>query len=134
MLQIIYVSTANPAVGPVDPAPILSISRDLNLRDDITGMLYSDGGRFLQVLEGPNAETEATMNRIRRDQRHRAIVTLVQRPVEGREFGDWSMAHFTPGSDADAFVRRVSALVAGASPNLRATIEGFAKARRPSLR
>lgn len=134
MLQIIYVSTANAALGPVDPLPILEVSRELNLRDGITGLLYSDGGRFLQVLEGPVAETEAAMARIRSDRRHRAIVILARRAIEAREFGDWSMAHYMPGSDADAFVARISEMVAAASPNLRATIEGFAQARRPSLK
>jgi hypothetical protein len=134
MLQIIYVSSANPAVGPVDPEPILQVSRDLNLRDGITGLLYSDGARFMQVIEGPAAETKATMDRIRRDLRHRAIVILVQREVDAREFGDWSMAHHTPGSDADAFVARISDRVAGTSANLRATFDGFVRERRRALR
>lgn len=133
MLQIIYVSTANPAVGAVDPAPILAASRELNLRDSITGLLYSDGKRFLQVIEGPPAETEACMDRIRRDRRHRALVQLVHRSVGGRSFGNWSMAHYLPGSDADTFVERVDALVADAPPNIRATFAGFAQERRKTL-
>jgi len=58
MLQIIYVSTANPALRAVDPGPILDASRELNLRDSITGLLYSDGKRFMQVIEGPPVETK----------------------------------------------------------------------------
>jgi hypothetical protein len=134
VLQIIYVSSANPAVGPVDPAPILEVSRYCNQRDGITGLLYSDGGRFMQVIEGPDALTDATMDRIRRDQRHRAIVMLVHRQIEERAFGDWAMAHYTPGSDADAFIAQVGEMVANASDNIRATFEGFAGARRSALR
>jgi hypothetical protein len=70
VLQITYVSSANPAVGPVDAEPILDISRHCNLRDGVTGLLYSDGGRFMQVIEGPDDLTDATMDRIRRDRRH----------------------------------------------------------------
>lgn len=58
MRQIIYVSTANPALGPVDAGPMLSVSRELNLRDSVTGLLYSDGKRFMQVIEGPPVETK----------------------------------------------------------------------------
>ena len=134
MLQIIYVSTANAALGAVDPEPILAVSRDLNQRDSITGLLYSDGKRFMQVIEGPPAETEACMERIRRDLRHKALVQLVRRPVEARAFGEWSMAHYPPGSDADAFVERVAALVADAPVSIRATFEGFAQERRKTLR
>jgi hypothetical protein len=134
VIQIIYVSSANPAVGPVDPVPILEVSRRCNQRDGITGLLYSDGGRFMQVIEGPDDLTDATMDRIRRDQRHRAIVTLVRRGIEECAFGDWAMAHYTPGSGADAFIARVGGMVAGASDNIRATFEGFASARKASLR
>lgn len=134
MIQIIYVSSANPAVGPVDPAPILDVSRRCNQRDGITGLLYSDGGRFMQVIEGPDDLTDATMDRIRRDQRHRAIVTLVHRGIEERAFGGWAMAHYAPGSGADAFITRVGGMVAGASDNIRATFEGFASARKAALR
>lgn len=72
MLQLIYVSTINPKAGGVDPAPILVASRRNNGRDRITGMLYSDGQRFMQVLEGPDYKVEETFKRISRDARHRA--------------------------------------------------------------
>lgn len=134
MLQIIYVSTANPALGAVDAAPILQVSRERNLQDSITGLLYSDGKRFMQVIEGPPDETEACMARIVRDRRHKAIVQLVHRRVGERAFGEWSMAHFEPGSGADAFVERVAALVADAPPSIRETFAGFAHERRKTLR
>ena len=130
MLQLIYVSSVNPKTGGVDPAPILVVSRRNNARDHITGMLYSDGARFLQALEGPEAAVEAAFQRIGRDTRHRAIVTLSRRIVQRREFGEWQMAHRTPGEDADAFVARVGKIVARASADVRAIFEGFADVRR----
>jgi hypothetical protein len=60
-------------------------------------------------------------------------VTLVHRPIDARAFGDWSMAHYTPGSDADAFIAQVAEMTAGASDNIRATFEGFASARKSSF-
>jgi hypothetical protein len=133
MLQIIYVSTANPALGLVDPEPILYVSRARNLEDSITGLLYSDGKRFMQVIEGPPEQTEACMQRIRRDLRHKAIVVLVHRLVDARAFGDWSMAHYEPGSDADAFEAQVGALVAGTPASIRATFRGFVRERSKAL-
>ncbi|RYD62298.1 MAG: BLUF domain-containing protein [Sphingomonadales bacterium] len=129
MLQLVYVSSANRREA-IDPANILATSRRNNLRDGITGMLYSDGARFLQVLEGPELKVEAAYARIEADPRHRAIVILSRRTIDAREFGEWEMAHHIPGSDADAFVDRVKALAAGASSNVRATFEGFARVRR----
>jgi hypothetical protein len=130
MLQLIYVSSINPKTGGVDPAPILVTSRRNNARDQITGVLYSDGLRFMQVLEGPDEAVERAFKRISRDTRHRAIVVLSRRPVHRREFGDWQMAHRTPGEDADAFVARIGKIVARASDEVRATFQGFAEVRR----
>ncbi len=130
MLQLVYVSSVTPSAGHVDPATILAASRANNSRDAITGLLYSDGARFLQALEGPDDKVEAAFERIRQDARHRAIVILSRRTIEKREFGEWAMAHRTSGIDADRFIESVSALAANAAPNVRATFEGFAKVRR----
>ncbi|QIG81011.1 BLUF domain-containing protein [Stakelama tenebrarum] len=130
MLQLVYVSSVNPAAGSVAPEPILQVSRRLNARDDITGLLYSDGRRFLQALEGPEEAVEAAFARIEADPRHRAIVLLSRRIVDRREFGDWMMAHRTTAEDLDEFLHRIRTLVARASPEIRATFEGFAELRR----
>jgi hypothetical protein len=130
MLQLVYVSSVRPGAQDVDTAKILATSRANNARDSITGLLYSDGTRFLQALEGPADKVQAAYTRIKADPRHRAVVMLSERQIEAREFGDWAMAHKTPGSDEQAFIDRVSALSATASPNVRATFESFAQVRR----
>lgn len=130
MLQLIYVSSVRPGAEGIDPATILATSRANNQRDEITGLLYSDGTRFLQALEGPAEKVEAAYARIKADPRHRAIVMLSERDIDTREFGEWAMAHKMPGTDADAFIARVSELSANASPNVRATFESFAQVRR----
>lgn len=129
MLQLVYVSSANRREAP-DPVRILATSRRNNHRDSITGLLYFDGTRFLQVLEGPEGKVEEAFARIQADSRHRALVLLSRRMIDGREFGNWDMAHYEPGTDADAFVERIAKLSANASSDVRATLEGFAKVRR----
>lgn len=129
MLQLVYVSSANRREAP-DPVRILATSRRNNHRDSITGLLYFDGTRFLQALEGPEAKVEETFARIQADPRHRALVVLSRRMVEGREFGSWDMAHCTPGADADDFLARISRLTANAASDVRATFEGLAQVRR----
>ncbi|MBO9712605.1 BLUF domain-containing protein [Sphingomonas sp.] len=129
MFQLVYVSSVVPETAP-DPEAILRVSRVNNARDGITGLLYSDERRFLQVLEGEPLAVEQAFARIQLDPRHRAIVVLLRREIEAREFGDWAMAHRTPGDDADAFIARVAELVAHAAPAVRGTFQGFAEARR----
>jgi hypothetical protein len=127
MLQLVYISTA---VGSVATASILAESRANNTRDRITGLLFSDGRRFLQALEGEPAMVERAFARIGADTRHRALVVLSRREVAQREFGDWAMAERVAGADGEAFTRRVADLVANASPAVRATFDSFARLQR----
>ena len=127
MLQLVYISTA---VGTPSGPAILAVSRRNNRRAEISGLLYADGKRFLQALEGPQEMVEQFYERIRRDPRHRAPVVLSRRVVAEREFGDWDMAERLVGEDADAFLARVEELVAGADPSVRATFDGLAQMRR----
>lgn len=127
MLQLVYISTA---VGMPSGPAILAASRRNNRRAGISGLLYADGKRFLQALEGPQEVVEEFYERIRRDPRHRAPVVLSRREVAEREFGNWDMAERLPGEEADAFLARVGDLVAGADASVRATFDGLAQVRR----
>lgn len=127
LLQLIYISTV---VGQPSNAEILTASRRNNARDGLTGLLYSDGVRFMQVLEGPTEQVETAYARIKLDPRHRAAVVLSRRLVEEREFGLWKMAARAPGEESEAFLARVESMVAGADANVRATFDSFARVRR----
>lgn len=127
MLQIVYISSA---VGTVDTAQILAASRRNNARDGLTGLLYADGRRFLQALEGEALAVERTLERISADPRHRAVVVLSCRDIEVREFGEWAMAERVAGAEGDAFVAHVRTLIANAAPSVRATFDGFVQLRR----
>ncbi|MBA4761425.1 BLUF domain-containing protein [Sphingomonas sp.] len=129
MLQIMYISSAAHC-APIDVAQILTVSRRNNARDGVTGFLYADGRRFLQVLEGPAEAVERAFVRIGADPRHRAVVTLSRREIEAREFGEWAMAHRMSGGDTDALMAQIAERLEAASPNVRATFESFAKIRR----
>ena len=126
MLQLVYISTA---VGQPSTPSILAVSRRNNRRAEVSGLLYADGKRFLQALEGPKDVVEATFERIRLDPRHRAPVILSRREVQDREFGNWDMAERLPGEDADSFIHRIEKLVAGADASVRATFDGLVQLR-----
>lgn len=127
MLQLVYISTA---VGDPEPAAILRASRRNNGRDGVTGLLYYNGRRFLQALEGEQPAVEAAFERIRRDPRHRAVVLLSRREVTEREFGPWAMAERGPDGAGESLMCQVAPLLAGASPNVRGTFEGFMQLAR----
>jgi hypothetical protein len=58
----------------------------------ITGFLVTGDGRFLQLLEGPVGEIDATFARILLDDRHVDISVISRGPVERRLYRDWNMA------------------------------------------
>lgn len=129
MLQLVYISSAG-VRGTDGLDAILATSRRNNARDGITGLLYADGVRFLQALEGEEAVVEAAFERIRADPRHRAVVVLSRRAVASREFGPWDMAARGHDAEGDAFVARIERLVANAAPAVRGTFAGLVSVRR----
>ena len=130
MRQLVYISTVTGPDVDVTPAAILSTSRRNNARARVSGLLYFDGRRFLQALEGEDEAVSATFARIEGDPRHRAIVILSDRQVETREFGDWAMAFKSRGQADEQVSAMVSLLSSEAAPGVRATFEGFAQIRR----
>lgn len=116
MKQILYASLNARSDGkPADSQAILEQSRHNNAIDGITGLLWTDGHRFLQIIEGDDEAVDACFARIRADPRHRAIVTIVDRPITTREFGYWAMAQRDRGDVADAHDARVRRLLSGAT-------------------
>jgi hypothetical protein len=130
--QICYMSRA----AALDDDTIRSI-RDVaeirNRADAITGLLLSDGTRFLQAIEGPAVALRACFARIVRDPRHYDIVTITSGLVRTRQFGNWSMRHrHRPWAiDNDDFRRDVMEDVAAVKDmQLKAMFIGFAALSR----
>lgn len=128
MRQLLYISSSKRG-ETVDVGRILEQSRHNNAIDGVTGLLWTDGVRFLQVLEGPPESVAATYARIGKDPRHHAIVVLSDRTVEQREFGHWSMSHAAAGEDDGLYRDRIAKLLSGASESVRQTFLGLIEAR-----
>ena len=133
MFQLIYISTAHPSVDQHEVSRILARSRTRNEADCITGLLVFDGKRFLQALEGERGLVHACYDRILLDPFHRAALTLSEREIQEREFGDWTMAwtrvdiidgKLPLGDLVDSLVEQAS------DPNTRALFRGFARIER----
>jgi len=132
MLQLAYISSARGSLILSDVEQILLVSRRNNQAKRITGLLIFDGKRFLQVLEGDAEVVEQTYTRIRKDARHRAVVTLSERTVADRGFGSWAMASHIVGPvmGSGDLPARVDAMTAGLEDaNMREMLRGFARVR-----
>ena len=90
-VRIIYVSQASPTVGQVDVERLVTLSSERNAFYGITGVLAFDGGRFVQILEGPGSQVENLYARIRADGRHEGVVTLAHDNIDAPHFPNWMM-------------------------------------------
>lgn len=130
MKRLLYISTARADLNPNELETLLAQSRRANAAAGLTGLLIVGGRRFLQVLEGPEAAVTSTYDRIRRDDRHFALVKLHEKNIEARSFASWAMGFERGGSVAPSatLAEQVSSLVAPiADATLRAYFTGFAE-------
>lgn len=89
--SLIYISVAASEFSEPELLEILRVSRENNVRDDLTGMLLYKEGRFMQLLEGPEPAVCATYQRISCDSRHRETTILLESRTAERDFEEWSM-------------------------------------------
>jgi hypothetical protein len=115
MRQLLYVSRADPRGRHADLDGIMFQSRHNNAIDGITGLLWTDRHRFLQVIEGPEESVEDCFARIRADNRHRDVTVLLDTAVEKRQFGAWSMERRDACLAADGYDERMRRLLDSAS-------------------
>ena len=119
MRQILYMSSSTIAGDKADLVGLLQQSRHNNALHDITGLLWSDGTHFLQVIEGPTAFVDATFGRITQDDRHYDLSLQHNIPIHERQFGAWTMAHRRADDPVDAYDARMRRLLNGASQRVR---------------
>ena len=120
MRQFVYASTSKIGFARTKLEAILETSRRYNAANAITGLLWTDGKRFAQILEGSDSAIDALMARIRIDPRHHELVELSDRPIDQREFGDWTMALRDETGASVAFNARVRTGLAGAPADVQA--------------
>ncbi len=102
--QIVYTSQPTRSFSNDDLAGLLSGARQHNQDHNITGFLLYDGREFVQLLEGPAAEIEALLARIKADKRHDNVQVIVDTEEDTTYFAEWSMAYsFLEGDSLQRF-------------------------------
>lgn len=91
MISLTYLSTATAPYDDSALRDLLAMSRENNHAAGLTGMLLYVGGHFIQTLEGPEEDVDATFARIERDPKHRDLFVALREGIDSRVFPDWSM-------------------------------------------
>jgi hypothetical protein len=99
MKNIVYVSSAVRLLGEDQLMDILTSARKNNAEYNISGILFYAEGTFMQVLEGEDADVDYIMGKIILDPRHKNLITLLDEPIQKKNFTDWTMGFTTPNAD-----------------------------------
>lgn len=91
--HFIYASAASCAFDSRALQCLLEKSRLNNRRLGVTGMLLFVDGSFFQVLKGHPEHLKTVVRSISADTRHNRISRIIEEPIAGRSFGDWSMGY-----------------------------------------
>jgi Sensors of blue-light using FAD len=90
LIQLIYRSRS--LIEGAEYNQLLQTCLRNNPKRDITGVLISHSGWFLQVLEGTAENVFSLFKLIETDPRHADFLLLRFNAIESRDFTDWSMA------------------------------------------
>ena len=129
MQTIIYISRAKQNFTSGDLADLCDLADARNRSEDITGLLLSDGTRFIQALEGDAAAVQAVMDRIAKDSRHDNISYLRPITTNCRQFRKWTTEYLAERDlgEERGFLDRVMRHVAGVEcDSIKAVFIGFA--------
>jgi hypothetical protein len=96
--RLAYVSRPRPGLSVVEIPRIVSVCRARNEVEGISGVLLYTGLDFAQVIEGPPQPVENLWARIRADDRHCDIVTLIDEHALSPWFLDWRVGYPAGGT------------------------------------
>ncbi len=99
--SLVYVSEVRRPMSAAELVRLMEEIEPRNRSNGLTGMLLYKDGCFIQALEGPHQAVRATLERIRRDRRHRGLVVLQEQALAERQFPAWSMGFRNLNGAAD---------------------------------
>ena len=93
MFELIYRSVALDKINSLEITKILNISREFNLKNNITGCLLFYKNEFVQILEGDQDVIEKLYAKIEKDTRHSNVILIAKNEKSERTFHNWVMAY-----------------------------------------
>ncbi len=93
MIELLYQSEAGFAFDDKIIETILTTARERNAIENISGMLFFDGIKFIQILEGPEENVDRVFASITQDRRHSQIELIYRGRIFERSFADWRMGY-----------------------------------------
>ncbi len=91
LVQLIYVSDRKSTCTEKDIEKILDSSKKNNPGLGVTGVLFYNEKKFLQLVEGEYKIIMETYDKIKTDPRHERCIMLTCSPIKEKSFTSWNM-------------------------------------------
>ncbi|MDG5492342.1 BLUF domain-containing protein [Psychroserpens sp. SPM9] len=98
--SIIYQSKAKAEFTIAQIDMMLLKAKQFNKTHNISGCIIYNGHKFLQIIEGQKADIIKLYAKIKADQRHENVITLIETSTHDTLWDDWSMAFYKFTGDA----------------------------------
>lgn len=89
--QIVYYSDATKSFSEQEIIELLTKANQYNSARGITGCLIYANNKFIQLLEGEHDRVIELYEKIKRDPRHKNILTVIEMSVSQKLFSNWGM-------------------------------------------
>lgn len=110
LVEFAFESQVATGVGPGQLIALARRAWSFNTRMGLTGEMRLEGGRFVQMVEGPCAVVQPLAGRILADPRHGAIRLIALRRLAARRHAGWSMVGFEAEATCPLPARRAANL------------------------
>lgn len=84
-----YVSSCKDTLTAKDLEHLFLVNKRNNTEHGVSGILIYNNGNFLQILEGDEDTVKNIFKKIKRDSRHRNLITLINNSIDERIFHDY---------------------------------------------
>ena len=119
MRQVLYGSVIANAATKLDLEALVVQARSRNKALCATGIIWSDGWRIVQVIEGPDTAIERLFTSIQNDTRHKIINTILYKSIVERQFGIWPLAYRTANNISDGYDAKAYEYIMASSYDVR---------------
>lgn len=133
MRQLLYVSRSRIGSDTQALDRLMMQARNNNAIDGTTGLLWTDGSRFAQVLEGEDAVIAQLLDKLRIDERHAGLAIVQDVQIAERRFGQWSMNRPDADPVAEVYADRMRRQLASIRSPLSEAFEQVVAGSRPVL-
>jgi hypothetical protein len=108
MNRLLYISDSLVGNNLFELGQIMATARKSNKQNHLTGLLWTDGVQFAQVIEGEEEPISELLERLMDDPRHKNLDVLMFANVEKREFDDWYLNMLFDNPDFEFYQERMN--------------------------